>query len=61
MKQIIRRFVKRFEVMAMAVAYAEAGEWSFAEKIMDNERQRQHSGLDVKTDKKARKQTRMRL
>ena len=61
MKQIIMRFRKQFEAMAMAVAFAEAGEWSTAERIMDSRQQSRQIGLNKKTGKKERKKTRMRL
>ncbi|MBU2513393.1 hypothetical protein KJ966_18795 [bacterium] len=30
----MKRFIERFEAMAMAVAFAEAGEWETAQNIM---------------------------
>jgi len=31
----MKKWLERLEAMAMAVAFAEAGEWAYAEKIMD--------------------------
>ena len=61
MKQTIRRFVERFEVLAMAVAFAEAGEWTTAEHIMSRKKQNRRLSNEKKSQRKPRVQNRMQL
>lgn len=56
----MKRFIERFEAMAMAVAFAEVGEWKTAESIMQPKPTRTQT-VDKKNGKQTRKQTGMRV
>jgi hypothetical protein len=58
MRQLFTNFMQRFEAMAMAVAFAEAGEWSTAESMI--ERKQQRSVADKRKDNQKRKRPAMR-
>ena len=60
MKNYFQLFKDRFEAMAMAVAYAEAGEWGTANEIMDFDKKAIAKKPEKRKSDKPRKQNRMR-
>jgi hypothetical protein len=58
---MIKRLIERFEAMAMAVAFAEAGEWTTAERMMDSKPQHHNKNIDKKNGKQNRQQPRIRV
>ncbi len=55
----MKKWLNKLEAMSMAVAFAEAGEWSFAKEIM--EKQEKKSSITVKPHKMQDKRPRMRV
>lgn len=55
----MKKWLRKLEVMAMAVAFAEAGEWAYAEKIM--EREQKKPSVKPKLNKKPDNRQRMRV
>lgn len=60
MKQLLNGFMEKFEAMAMAVTFAEAGEWKTAERYLNPRPKEQEKGDYPRRQSGKRKQPRMR-
>lgn len=61
MKQFLSTLNERFEAMAMAVAFAEAGEWETAERIIDRNKTTQTKRTGKKDRRTVDNRPRMRV
>jgi hypothetical protein len=60
MKLFFGKLMEFFETSAMAVAYAEAGEWTTAENILKKDSKQQQKKIDKQNGKKTTKRPGMR-
>lgn len=60
LERTMKKWLAKLETMAMAVAFAEAGEWDYAQEIMEKEK-RKKLFMDQKARKNMDKRPRMRV